>query len=48
MHDCFFFQSFRIDVVSLSYDVVEFDMIGLDASIANAIRRVLIAEVTSE
>ena len=32
-------------MVSLSYDVAEFDMIGLDPAIANAIRRVLIAEV---
>lgn len=40
-----FKKHFRIDMVSLSYDVAEFDMIGLDPAIANAIRRVLIAEV---
>lgn len=40
-----FLQSFCVEIVSLSYEVAEFDMIGLDASIANAIRRVLIAEV---
>ena len=32
-------------MVSLTDDEMEFDMIGIDASIANAFRRILIAEV---
>jgi DNA-directed RNA polymerase I and III subunit RPAC1 len=42
-----FVETFRVDIVSLSHDGVEFDMINLDTSIANAIRRILIAEVPS-
>ncbi len=34
-----------MDVVSLTEDDMEFDMIGIDASIANAFRRILLAEV---
>uniref|UniRef100_A0A1X7UY15 DNA-directed RNA polymerases I and III subunit RPAC1 n=1 Tax=Amphimedon queenslandica TaxID=400682 RepID=A0A1X7UY15_AMPQE len=40
-----FVEKFRVDIVSLSYSSVEFDMIGLDPPIANAIRRILLVEV---
>ena len=36
-----------MDVVSLNEEDMEFDMIGVDAAIANAFRRILIAEVCS-
>ena len=35
-----------MDVVSLDENDMEFDMIGVDAAIANAFRRILIAEVS--
>ena len=38
-------QNFRIDIVSLTENEIEFDMVGIDASIANAFRRILLAEV---
>ena len=38
-------QQLRVDVVSCSFEELEFDLVGVDAAIANAIRRVLIAEV---
>ncbi|XP_046351285.2 DNA-directed RNA polymerases I and III subunit RPAC1-like [Haliotis rufescens] len=40
-----FKKKFRIDVVKLEGDVLEFDMVGIDAAIANAFRRILLAEV---
>ncbi|XP_042026343.1 DNA-directed RNA polymerases I and III subunit RPAC1-like [Salvia splendens] len=40
-----FRTNFKVEVISLSEDDMEFDMIGIDASIANAFRRILIAEV---
>lgn len=40
-----FLQNFKVDVVSLNDKEMEFDMVGIDASIANAFRRILIAEV---
>ncbi|XP_062896627.1 DNA-directed RNA polymerases I and III subunit RPAC1 isoform X2 [Mobula hypostoma] len=40
-----FEQNFRIDIVRLEDDTLEFDMIGIDAAIANAFRRILLAEV---
>ncbi|XP_028396021.1 DNA-directed RNA polymerases I and III subunit RPAC1-like [Dendronephthya gigantea] len=40
-----FKKNFRIDVVSLEENNIEFDMVGIDASIANAFRRILLAEV---
>lgn len=40
-----FRNKFRVEVIRLSEDEIEFDMIGIDASIANAFRRILIAEV---
>lgn len=39
-----FCNNFRVEVVRLTEDEIEFDMIGIDASIANAFRRILIAE----
>ncbi len=38
-------QSFRVDVVSMADDAMEFDLIGVDAALANTLRRILIAEV---
>ncbi|XP_059838623.1 DNA-directed RNA polymerases I and III subunit RPAC1 isoform X3 [Hypanus sabinus] len=40
-----FEQNFRIDIVRLEDDTLEFDMIGIDAAIANAFRRILLSEV---
>jgi len=40
-----FCKNFKIDIKRLTEDEMEFDMIGVDASIANAFRRILIAEV---
>ncbi|KAF6175161.1 hypothetical protein GIB67_022842 [Kingdonia uniflora] len=44
---CFdeFLKNFRVNVISLEEDEMEFDMIGIDASIANAFRRILIVEL---
>ncbi|RZS28897.1 hypothetical protein BHM03_00062548 [Ensete ventricosum] len=36
---------FSVKVVRLTKEEIEFDMIGIDASLANAFRRILIAEV---
>jgi len=38
-------QNFRIDIVDMEESSMEFDMVGIDASIANAFRRILLAEV---
>lgn len=43
----FIFQNFRIAVVSLKKEDMEFDMIGVDPAVANAFRRILISEVPS-
>ncbi|MCL7041177.1 hypothetical protein MKW94_021127 [Papaver nudicaule] len=40
-----FRKNFRVTVVRLTEDDMEFDMIGIDPSIANAFRRILISEV---
>lgn len=42
-----FSDNFKVDVIELSKDGMEltFDMIGIDAAIANAFRRILLAEV---
>ncbi|KAK3158156.1 hypothetical protein QOZ80_2AG0133590 [Eleusine coracana subsp. coracana] len=40
-----FCKNFKIEINRLTEDDMEFDMIGIDASIANAFRRILIAEV---
>ena len=38
-------QDFRVDVVKLTDTDLEFDMVGIDAAIANGFRRILLAEV---
>ena len=40
-----FCKNFKIEINRLTDEDMEFDMIGVDASIANAFRRILIAEV---
>ena len=40
-----FCKDFRVEVVRLNQEDIEFDMIGIDAALANAFRRILIAEV---
>mmetsp|Transcript_684 Transcript_684/g.1907 ORF Transcript_684/g.1907 Transcript_684/m.1907 type:complete len:377 (+) Transcript_684:450-1580(+) len=40
-----FAKGFKVDVISETDDVIEFDMIGADAAVANTVRRILIAEV---
>ncbi|XP_057703414.1 DNA-directed RNA polymerases I and III subunit RPAC1 [Corythoichthys intestinalis] len=40
-----FQKSFRIDVAQMTDNLMEFDMVGIDAAIANAFRRILLAEV---
>ncbi|KAL9267732.1 DNA-directed RNA polymerases I and III subunit RPAC1-like protein [Drosera capensis] len=40
-----FFEDFEIRVNRLENDEIEFDMIGIDAALANALRRILITEV---
>ena len=40
-----FKKVFRMNLVSLRDNELEFDMIGVDASIANALRRIMISEV---
>lgn len=41
----YFRRKFQVEVVRLTKDEMEFDLIGIDPSIANAFRRILIAEV---
>uniref|UniRef100_I1P3R8 DNA-directed RNA polymerase RpoA/D/Rpb3-type domain-containing protein n=2 Tax=Oryza glaberrima TaxID=4538 RepID=I1P3R8_ORYGL len=40
-----FCKNFKVEISRLTEDDMEFDMIGIDASIANAFRRILIAEL---
>ncbi|XP_043696445.1 DNA-directed RNA polymerases I and III subunit RPAC1-like isoform X1 [Telopea speciosissima] len=40
-----FCKKFRVEVIRLTEDDMEFDMIGIDPAIANAFRRILIAEL---
>ncbi|CAB1312619.1 unnamed protein product [Coregonus sp. 'balchen'] len=40
-----FQKNFRIDVVQMDETSLEFDMVGIDAAIANSFRRILLAEV---
>jgi len=42
-----FEKNFKVSVVSLTEDEIVFDMIGVDAAIANTLRRIMIAEVPS-
>uniref|UniRef100_A0A803TN02 RNA polymerase I and III subunit C n=1 Tax=Anolis carolinensis TaxID=28377 RepID=A0A803TN02_ANOCA len=39
-----FEKNFRVDVISMDESTLEFDMVGIDAAIANAFRRILLAE----
>lgn len=39
-----FCNKLRVEIIQLTDDEMEFDMIGIDASLANAFRRILIAE----
>ncbi|OBS58434.1 hypothetical protein A6R68_10470 [Neotoma lepida] len=40
-----FEKNFRVDIVHMDESTLEFDMVGIDAAIANAFRRILLAEV---
>ncbi|KAJ9182500.1 hypothetical protein P3X46_006491 [Hevea brasiliensis] len=40
-----FRSNFKVEVIRLTKDDMEFDMIGIDAAIANAFRRILISEL---
>lgn len=40
-----FCNNFRVEVIRLTKDDMEFDLIGIDPAIANAFRRILIAEL---
>lgn len=40
------FQNFQIDLMHLDESQMEFDMMGVDAAITNAFRRILLAEVS--
>jgi len=42
-----FKNNFKIDIIKVTKTEMEFDMIGIDPSIANAFRRILLAEVPS-
>ena len=44
--DCFR-DNFKVEVIQMTKDDMEFDMIGIDAAIANAFRRILISEFFS-
>jgi len=40
-----FWQDFQVEVETMSEEAVVFDLIGIDAALANAFRRILLAEV---
>ncbi|KAM3852656.1 DNA-directed RNA polymerases I and III subunit RPAC1 isoform 2-T2 [Vipera latastei] len=40
-----FEKNFRVDMIHMDESTLEFDMVGIDAAIANAFRRILLAEV---
>jgi len=42
-----FRKTFKVVISELTKENIEFDLIGIDAAIANAFRRILIAEVPS-
>ena len=42
-----FRKNFKVDIIKMTEEDMEFDLIGIDASIANAFRRILISEVFS-
>lgn len=39
-------KNLKINIISLNENDIDFDLIGVDASIANALRRILLAEVS--
>ncbi len=41
-------QDLNVSIQRLTPTEIEFDLVGVDASIANALRRVMIAEVSRE
>lgn len=41
-----FTRRLKVDIKRLTSEDLEFDLVGVDASIANAIRRILMAEVS--
>lgn len=41
-----FRKNFRVELIRLTEEDMEFDMIGIDPALANAFRRILIAEVS--
>jgi DNA-directed RNA polymerase subunit L len=40
-----FKENFRIDIIRNDPDTMEFDIVGIDPAVANALRRILISEV---
>lgn len=42
-----FMGDFQVDVTSFNQETIEFDLINIDCTFANAIRRILLAEVPS-
>ena len=38
-------KNFSVDIIRIEENEMEFDMIGIDAAIANAFRRILLSEV---
>ncbi|XP_025028980.1 DNA-directed RNA polymerases I and III subunit RPAC1 isoform X2 [Python bivittatus] len=40
-----FEKNFKVDMIHMDESTLEFDMVGIDAAIANAFRRILLAEV---
>jgi hypothetical protein len=38
-------KSLKIEMNKLTDDMIEFDLVGVDAAIANALRRIMLAEV---
>ncbi|KAL7249050.1 hypothetical protein ACSBR1_011252 [Camellia fascicularis] len=42
-----FRKNFKVEVIRLTEDDMEFDLIGIDASLANAFRRILISEIAT-
>ncbi|KAL6570853.1 hypothetical protein OROGR_000403 [Orobanche gracilis] len=40
-----FHNNFRVEVISITEDDMEFDIIGIDVALANAFRRIIIAEL---
>ena len=43
-----FREQFHVEVMSISGNDMVFDLIGIDAALANAFRRILIAEVSRQ